>query len=96
MIFDAKSGRAVARALPDLPAGTELACLNCYPNGVPFYLSRTTILISKDGNELTSNYVIYALKNETDWPAQIVPLANFDGWEKAGLSDRPQVRHQHP
>jgi 4-amino-4-deoxy-L-arabinose transferase-like glycosyltransferase len=80
VIFDAKSGRAVARALPDLPAGTELACLNCYPNGVPFYLGRTTILISKDGNELTSNYVIYALKNETDWPAQIVPLANFDNW----------------
>lgn len=80
MIFEAKSGRAVARALPELPAGTQLACLNCFPNGLPFYLGRTAILISKDGGELTSNYVTYSLKAETNWPPQIVPLANFDTW----------------
>lgn len=80
VIFDAKSGRPIAAALKDLPAGTELACLNCYPNGVPFYLGRTLTLISRDGNELTSNYVIYALKKETNWPSPIVPVADLDGW----------------
>ncbi len=41
VIFEAKSGRQIARQLSALPAGTELACLECFPNGVPFYLRRT-------------------------------------------------------
>jgi hypothetical protein len=63
-----------------LPAGTELACLECFPNGVPFYLRRTATLISRDGSELTSNYIIYSLKKDPQWPKQIVPLADFDAW----------------
>ena len=61
VIFGAKSGRQIARQLSALPAGTELACLECFPNGVPFYLGRTVTLISRDGGELTSNYIIYCL-----------------------------------
>ncbi len=80
VIFSAKSGRPVARQIPALPAGTELACLECYPNGVPFYLRRTAILISRDGGELTSNYVLYSLEKEPQWPKQIVPLKDFDDW----------------
>ena len=83
VVFAAKAGRAVAEALGNLPPGTELACLNCYPNGLPFYLGRTATLISRNGNELTSNYVIYALKHETNWPPQIVPVTNFDNWISA-------------
>ncbi len=41
VIFDANSGRQIASQLSALPAGTELACLQCFPNGVPFYLQRT-------------------------------------------------------
>jgi hypothetical protein len=37
-------------------------------------------LISRDGGELTSNYVIYSLKKNPQWPEQIVPLADFDAW----------------
>ncbi|MGA2788583.1 MAG: glycosyltransferase family 39 protein [Verrucomicrobiota bacterium] len=80
VIFSAKSGRQVASRLSALPAGTELACLECFPNGLPFYLRRTATLISRDGSELTSNYIIYSLKKESPWPEQIVPLADFDGW----------------
>jgi 4-amino-4-deoxy-L-arabinose transferase-like glycosyltransferase len=80
VIFEAKSGRQMARQLSALPAGTELACLQCYPNGVPFYLGRTLTLISRDGAELTSNYIIYSLKKNSLWPRQIVPLADFDTW----------------
>jgi 4-amino-4-deoxy-L-arabinose transferase-like glycosyltransferase len=79
-IFDAYSGWQIARRLPALTAGTELAGLQCFPNGVPFYLRRTVTLISGDGGELTSNYIIYFLKNNPVWPKQIVPLADFDGW----------------
>jgi 4-amino-4-deoxy-L-arabinose transferase-like glycosyltransferase len=86
VIFSVKSGRPVARQIPALPAGTELACLECYPNGVPFYLRRTAILISRDGGELTSNYVLYSLKKESQWPKQIVPLKDFDAWLAAQKS----------
>ena len=80
VIFEAKSGRQIARQLTDVPAGTELACLQCFPNGMPFYLGRTVTLISSNGGELTSNYIIYALAKNTTWPEQIVPLASFDRW----------------
>jgi hypothetical protein len=80
VIFGAKSGRQIAGELSALPAGTELACLECFPNGVPFYLRRTATLISREGGELTSNYIIYSLKKDPQWPKQIVPLADFDVW----------------
>ena len=80
VIFDVKSGRPIARQLSAVPAGTELACLECFPNGVPFYLRCTATLISRDGGELTSNYIIYSLKQDPQWPKQIVPLADFDAW----------------
>jgi 4-amino-4-deoxy-L-arabinose transferase-like glycosyltransferase len=80
VIYEAKSGRQIAGRLSTLPAETELACLQCFPNGVPFYLRRTMTLISRDGDELTSNYIIYSLKKNPVWPRQIVPLADFDAW----------------
>ncbi len=80
VIFDAKSNRRMAGALSAVPAETELACLECFPNGLLFYLSRTAELISRDGRELTSNYVLYSLKRHEQRPKQIVPLAEFDDW----------------
>ena len=80
VVFDMKSGRKIASQLSDLPAGTPLACLQCFPNGLPFYLRRTVTLISLDGSDLASNYIIYALKNDPQWPKQIVLLANLDAW----------------
>jgi hypothetical protein len=80
IIFDAKSNRQLARQLTSLPAGTELVCLECFPNGLPFYLNRTATLISRDGGELTSNYIVSCLKNQPQWPPQIVPVAKLDEW----------------
>ena len=80
VIFDAKASRQLARQLSSLPAETELACLRCFPCGLPFYLQRTATLISRDGGELTSNYIISRLEKEPQWPQQIVPLTQFDDW----------------
>lgn len=80
VIFDAKSGRRIAGQLAGLPRETEIACLQCFPNGLPFYLGRTATLISRDGSELTSNYIIYSLKNNPQPPKQIVRLAALDDW----------------
>ena len=80
VIFDAKSSRQLAGQLTSLPAETELACLECFPNGLAFYLNRTATLISRDGGELTSNYIISCLKKEPRWPQQIVPVSELDNW----------------
>jgi hypothetical protein len=80
VVFDAKSGRRLADQLTGLPPQTEIACLECFPNGLLFYLGRTATLISRDGDELTSNYIISSLKKSSRWPKQIVRLSDFDTW----------------
>ena len=77
---EADSGRALAASVPDLPPGTELACLECLPNGVPFYLKRTITLITRDGSETSSNYVIFLLGRSARWPAGAVRRADLDLW----------------
>jgi 4-amino-4-deoxy-L-arabinose transferase-like glycosyltransferase len=80
VIYDAKSGRRIADKLPGLAAEAELACLQCFPNGLIFYLNRTATLVTRDGRELTSNYILHSLNKGPQWPRQIVALADFDNW----------------
>jgi 4-amino-4-deoxy-L-arabinose transferase-like glycosyltransferase len=80
VFYDAKSGRRMADQLAALPPQTQLACVECFPTSLPVYLHRTVTLISRDGRELTSNYIIYSLKKESVWPRQIVPLEDMDQW----------------
>ncbi|HVM43374.1 MAG TPA: glycosyltransferase family 39 protein [Gemmatimonadales bacterium] len=74
------SGRALARSMPALPPGTELACLECLPNGVPFYLGRTMTLVTRDGSETTSNYVTFLLRRSETWPPGVVRLSDIGAW----------------
>jgi hypothetical protein len=78
--FNAKSARQLAERIPKLPPQTELAFLSCFPNGLSFYLGRTGTLITADGNELTSNYILFNLKDGRPWPKNLVPLSEFDHW----------------
>ncbi|MBN9693458.1 MAG: glycosyltransferase family 39 protein [Verrucomicrobia bacterium] len=80
VIYERRSARAMAAQMPTLPANTELAFYRCMPNGLPFYLRRTGTLITTDGGELSSNYVKFALRKSTDWPAGLVEFQNFDRW----------------
>ncbi|MGA2383599.1 MAG: glycosyltransferase family 39 protein [Gemmatimonadales bacterium] len=77
---EASSARPLARRLPALPPATEVACLQCFPNGLPFYLRRTVIVITRDGSETTSNYVVFMLKRTTPWPDQVVPVSALASW----------------
>ena len=85
-VMSHRSGRALAATLRGLPPETEIVTLNCYPNGVPFYLQRTMTLVTEDGDELTSNYVLSMLRKPGPWPENIVPAAQFDEW-LAGRTD---------
>ena len=80
VVFDAKSARTLAREISPLPPQTELACLECFPSGLTFYLGRTATLITKDGGELTSNYILFSLKSGAAWPSNLVAVSNFDHW----------------
>jgi len=88
VIFNIKSARQLAQQIPVLPPETRLAFFRCFPSGLPFYLNRTATLITKDGSELTSssNYILFRLKNDPAWPANLVPVTNFDQW----ISQRTQ------
>jgi 4-amino-4-deoxy-L-arabinose transferase-like glycosyltransferase len=81
-VFNAKSARQLSRKIPALPPETKLAFLECFPSGLPFYLNRTATLFTKDGGEITSasNYILFRLKNDPAWPANLVQLTNLDQW----------------
>jgi 4-amino-4-deoxy-L-arabinose transferase-like glycosyltransferase len=76
-----RSARSMAEKISTtLPPETELVCLECLPNGLPFYLKRLVTVLSRDGNELTSNYVIFTLASGKPWPDGIVPIAQSHDW----------------
>jgi 4-amino-4-deoxy-L-arabinose transferase-like glycosyltransferase len=80
IIFEGKSAHQMAKELAKLPATTELACLECFPNGLSFYLARTLTVFTKDGAELTSNYIIHSIKKTGKWPRTVVPLTGLNDW----------------
>jgi len=75
-----RSARDLAIRIAPLPSTTEVVCLKCLPHGLPFYLKRTVTLVTVDGSELTSNYVLFDLKTNPRWPSNVVPLAERDQW----------------
>ena len=80
IVFNTKSARQLSEKIPALPPQTELAFWGCFPNGLPFYLHRTATLVTQDGSELTSNYILFRLKNGSEWPTNLVTFTNFDSW----------------
>jgi len=76
-----RSARSLAENIPAaLPPATELVCLECLPHGLPFYLKRLVTVLTRDGKELTSNYVIFTLNSGKPWPEGVVPVAQWHQW----------------
>ncbi len=80
MMFNIKSARNLAQQFPALSPETELAFFQCFPSGLPFYLNRTATVITQNGDELTSNYIIFRLKNDPVWPTNMVHTTDFNRW----------------
>jgi len=93
-VFDQKSARAVAAGMPRLNPETQLVFYQCFPNGLPFYLRRTGVLITEDGDELTSNYALYKLRRESTWPPQVVPVTNAEQWMGHRQGDAYVMTHE--
>jgi len=77
---EARSSRELAAELSKLSPDTQIGCLASFPVGLGFYLERPLVLISEDGRELTSNYVVYSLKKQQTWPPGFVRLRDRDRW----------------
>jgi 4-amino-4-deoxy-L-arabinose transferase-like glycosyltransferase len=77
---EASSSRQIARSIPSLPPETAVVCLECFPCGLPYYLKQSVVVVSKDGSELTSNYVTFTLKKTKVWPEVVVPLDDWGRW----------------
>ena len=76
-----RSSRNLAEQIPAmLPPTTELACLECLPHGLPFYLKRLVTVLSHEGKELSSNYVLFTLNSGRPWPEGVVPGALWHHW----------------
>jgi 4-amino-4-deoxy-L-arabinose transferase-like glycosyltransferase len=76
----ANSSQALAQGIPALPPRADLACLKCFPTGLPFYMHRRVVLITTDGHETTSNYVAFSLQRHQPWPEEIVPWEKREDW----------------
>ena len=84
-VLDLFAQTRAARSLAEkisatLPPDAELVCLECLPNGLPFYLKRLVTVLSREGDELTSNYVKFTLASGKPWPEGIVPIAQAHDW----------------
>lgn len=62
---------------------SEVAALECWSPGLPYYLDREVSLITEDAHELTSNYVAYLLRSRGQreaWPDPLVPRERLVPW----------------
>jgi hypothetical protein len=67
--------------MPPLSDDTIVVCYRCYPNGYSFYSKRgITVISSRDGYELQSNYIRYTLQKTADWPPNMVREGDFHHW----------------
>jgi 4-amino-4-deoxy-L-arabinose transferase-like glycosyltransferase len=74
------SSRALAAAIEELAAEAPVACMQCYPPGLRFYLGRPVALITNDGSETTSNYIPFYLEGRESWPEQMIPVEERNTW----------------
>jgi 4-amino-4-deoxy-L-arabinose transferase-like glycosyltransferase len=85
-----RSSRDVAEAVaPVLTARTEIVAVAAYPLSLPFYLDRTLTLVTVDGRELTSNYVVRSHERLR----RMSPALRPPGWWEEALAacDRPRL-----
>jgi 4-amino-4-deoxy-L-arabinose transferase-like glycosyltransferase len=80
---DSVSSRPLAERIEMENPGGDVALLECFSTGLPYYLGRPVFLVSGDGAETTSNYIAHLVAtapSEQDWPPSIVAPDRFADW----------------
>jgi len=74
------SSRSLAAHVAAAAGPADVALLQCFPTGLPYYLGRAVYLVSIDGHETTSNYVAFSLESNRTWPPNVLPPSELPGW----------------
>ncbi|MCA9729418.1 MAG: glycosyltransferase family 39 protein, partial [Candidatus Eisenbacteria bacterium] len=77
---DGTSSKGLAREVATIAPQASVAMLECYANGLAYYLGRSPVLVTRDGRETTSNYVPFYLERQAEWPAPVVPHSELAAW----------------
>lgn len=78
---DIKSAKMLVQQFPEsLWAESDVACINCMPSGLPFYIHKKITIFTNDGSELTSNYVMFSIASGKPWPDTLVPISQMELW----------------
>jgi hypothetical protein len=80
---DSVSSRPLAEQIEVENPGGDVAMLECFSTGLPFYLDRPVFLVSRDGAETTSNYIAHLVAttpDEQNWPPTIIAPDRFAAW----------------
>ncbi len=81
-----RTARSLATAIRELDADVDVVALAAWSSGLPFYLGRNVTLVTSDGVQTRSNYLVYTLARAQDWPATMVETNAFVDW----LDARPR------
>lgn len=86
-----RSAQTLATAIAHIGSdGTEIVGVEAFPPSLPFYLGRPITLATRDGSELTSNYVIRHV--ETLRRMRNTTLRDGDWWREAlNACTRPRI-----
>jgi 4-amino-4-deoxy-L-arabinose transferase-like glycosyltransferase len=76
---EASSARELARKLSAMLPNVEIACQESWPFGLDYYLHSKVTLITSSGSEI-SPYIVYSLRNATNWPPNLVRLSQEEEW----------------
>jgi 4-amino-4-deoxy-L-arabinose transferase-like glycosyltransferase len=81
-IAGGRSSRELAARIGPLPPQTEIACLDCFPESLLFYLRRPVAVIKKDGSPelLRSNYLLFRWHKQGLRSEVLVDPARLDAW----------------
>jgi 4-amino-4-deoxy-L-arabinose transferase-like glycosyltransferase len=77
------SSRGLSQRIEAENPGGDIVLLETFSTGLPYYLGHPVILVSRDGAETTSNYIVHLIArapNEEDWPPTIVAPDRFAAW----------------
>jgi 4-amino-4-deoxy-L-arabinose transferase-like glycosyltransferase len=76
-VAERRSARSLAATVDSRAGGAEIVCVRCFPTSLPFYLGRTITVVSEIGNELSSNYIPFALERGEARPPDLIRGSEF-------------------
>jgi 4-amino-4-deoxy-L-arabinose transferase-like glycosyltransferase len=81
-VVESLSARQLSDRIGPLPASAELACLECFPESLPFYQQRAVVIVDRGGSPvaLQSNYLLFRWRRHGLKAPVFVDSSRLDAW----------------